>query len=39
VVKAETFQDPEANRMMMLQIAVTYVEVTRRLEREAGDAP
>jgi hypothetical protein len=30
-VKAETLHDPEAQRMM-LQIAVTYVEVARRLE-------
>jgi hypothetical protein len=36
--KAETFRDPEAQRMM-LQIAVTYVEVARRLEREARDSP
>jgi hypothetical protein len=36
--KAKTYHDPEAQRMM-LQIAVTYVEVARRLEREAGDAP
>ena len=36
--KAETFRDPEAQRMM-LEIAVTYVEVARRLEREAGDSP
>jgi hypothetical protein len=36
--KAETVHDPEAHRMM-LQIAVTYVEVARRLEREACSAP
>ena len=38
LAKAETFHDPEAKRMMR-QIAATYEEVARRLEREAGDAP
>jgi len=36
--KAETFHDPEAQRMM-LQIAVTYAEVAWRIETEACDAP
>jgi hypothetical protein len=38
LAKAEAFHDPEAKRMMR-QIAATYEEVARRLEREAGDAP
>jgi hypothetical protein len=38
LAKAETFHDPEAKRMMR-QIAATYQEVARRLEREAGDGP
>jgi hypothetical protein len=36
-VKAETFHDPECKRLMC-QIATTYEEVARRLEREAGAA-
>lgn len=35
MAKAEAFHDPEAKRMMR-QIAATYEEVARRLEREAG---
>ena len=38
LAKAETFRDPEAKRMMR-QIAATYEEVARRLEREASAAP
>jgi hypothetical protein len=37
LVKAETFRDPETKRLMR-QIAATYEEVARRLEREARAA-
>ncbi len=37
LTRAETFRDPETKRLMR-QIAETYEEVARRLEREAGAA-
>jgi hypothetical protein len=37
LAKAETFNDPDCKRLMR-QIATTYEDVARRLEREAGAA-
>ncbi len=35
--KAESFRDPDTKRLMR-QVAATYEEVARRLEKEATDA-